>query len=352
MVDGSDKQPIESTGAQGDQPRHPAIDGGALLTSPEIRGTARESSDQSRKDSLVLAQAGTIPDVSLEPEGQAEHRSLGDRLTDALASEEDKKIFDEYDRLAARCGLGSLTPGQKLEIEGLSPDMKEMYHKTIRELTDLKDGKINPAEYFANTLSNAADLAEANGREPGSWNIFKRSQESLFRDYTGLVLSEKPMGFFRDRGRELVGGGPDYAGSALEHVYQSIVGTGRAGEGFNSNVADVNPTNSITHHYREFLLVGYNAGKLVGDSAATFIDDPKKNPGDVRCGFFASMVGQGLALGMITAREAADMTTWAYTSHDGTQPPWGAAGTDGAYLDPGKDYDIRKWLKAFLARER
>lgn len=32
MVDGSDKQPIES-GAQGDQPRHPAIDGGALLRS-------------------------------------------------------------------------------------------------------------------------------------------------------------------------------------------------------------------------------------------------------------------------------------------------------------------------------
>lgn len=307
---------------------------------------------RNQKESEDLADKGTIPKLNIEDSEKSDSsRSLRGWFADKMASDDEKQIFDDFNNLAKKTGHEPLTNTQKLQIENLPEDQKQMYRQTLNELIDLNDGKITPAQYMTNTLSNAADLAEANGREPGSWNLFKPSQGELFKNYVGLVMSEKPQGVLRDTARELAGGGPHIAGSGLETVYQSIVSNDRATEGFNPNVADVDRGNSITHHFREFLVVGYNSGKGLADWAATQIDSPVKNPGDVRDGYFASMLGAGLYSGKVTAREAANLTAWAYTDHGGTQPPWGAENVAGNYLDADKDYKIEDWLKAYRERQ-
>lgn len=329
-------------------------------TTTDIRGNHHSSwfpsgvSEKSKQDSTTLANKGTIPDLSIEEtESTNTAHSFRGWIADSLASPEDKKVFRDYNKLAAELGSPLLSDTQKLQIENLPPDQKEMYRSTLNELIDLKNGKISPADYMMNTVFRAADLAESNGRSPDSWNYFKPSQGELFKDYIALTMSEKPLGFARDAGRELVGGGPNIAGSALETIYQSIIAKNHsAGEGFNTNITDSeDPNNSITHHFREFLVVGYNRGKYLADKAAAYIDSPVENPGDVRDGYFAGMLGAALRSGDISPRQAADLTKWAYTKHGGTQPPWGAENVAGKFLDPDKDYNIKDWLKAYRERQ-
>jgi hypothetical protein len=326
----------------------------------DLRGTHHSSwfpsgePEKSKQDSATLANKGTIPELSIEQsESTNTAHSFRGWIADSLASPEDKKVFQDYNKLAAELGSAPLTDTQKLQIENLPPDQKEMYRGTLNDLINLKNGKISPADYMMNTLSRAAGLAEANGRSPDSWNYLKPSQGELFKNYIGLTMSEKPLGIARDTGRELVGGGPNIAGSALETMYQSIIGKNHsAGEGFNTNITDTtDPNNSITHHFREFLLVGYNRGKYVADKAAAYIDSPAENPGDVRDGYFAGMLGAALSSGDISPRQAADLTKWAYTKHGGTQPPWGAENIAGKFLDPDKHYNIKDWLKAYHERQ-
>ncbi len=328
-------------------------------TPTDIRGDHHSSwfpsgeAEKSKQDSAALANKGTIPDLSIEQtESTNTAHSFRGWIADSLASPEDKQVFRDYNKLAAELGSAPLTDTQKLQIENLPPDQKEMYRSTLNELINLKNGKISPADYMMNTMSRAADLAEANGRSPDSWNYLKPSQGELFKNYIGLTMSEKPQGFARDTGRELVGGGPNIAGSALETIYQSIIAKNHsAGEGFNTNITDTtDPNNSITHHFREFLVVGYNSGKYLADKAAAYIDSPVENPGDVRDGYFAGMLGAALRSGEISPRQAADLTKWAYTKHGGTQPPWGAENVAGKFLDPDKDYNIKDWLKAYRER--
>jgi len=350
MVDvlkNSSEQAPESTGLK------------APETPTALRGTHHSSwfpsseSEKSKQDSASLASKGTIPELSIEQsENTNTAHSFRGWIADSLASPEDKKVYQDYNKLAKELGSAPLTDTQKLQIENLPPDQKEMYRSTLNELIKLKRGEISPADYMMNTISRAADLAEANGRSPDSWNYLKPSQGELFKNYIGLTMSEKTLGIARDTARELVGGGPNIAGSALETLYQSIIAKNHsAGEGFNTNITDsTDPNNSITHHFREFLLVGYNRGKYVADKAATYIDSPTGNPGDVRDGYFAGMLGAALNSGEISPRQAADLTKWAYTKHDGAQPPWGAENIAGKFLDSDKHYNIKDWLKAYRER--
>jgi len=335
----------------------------SALKSPEaptaLRDTHHSSwfpsseSGKSRQDSASLASKGTIPELSIEQsESTNTAHSFRGWIADSLASPEDKKVYQDYNKLAKELGSAPLSDTQKLQIENLPSDQKEMYRSTLNELIKLKHGEISPADYMMNTISRAADLAEANGRSPDSWNYLKPSQGELFKNYISLTMSEKPLGIARDTARELVGGGPNIAGSALETLYQSIVAKNHsAGEGFNTNITDsTDPNNSITHHFREFLLVGYNRGKYVADKAASYIDSPVGNPGDVRDGYFAGMLGAALSSGEISPRQAADLTKWAYTRHCGTQPPWGSENIAGKFLDSDKHYNIKDWLNTYRER--
>lgn len=271
-------------------------------------------------------------------------------IVERLATADDKATFKDFDGLARRARAPRLTDAQKLDYINLSPDMKEMFKNTVTELDKLASGKVQPSEYMINTMKDAARIAEANGRAPDSWNYFKPSQAELFRDYVGMAFSDRPRGFWREAARNLAGSKHSSIGSALETTYQRLTEKPTAGDSFNPNILDNDVTNSVTHHFRELLVIGFNSGKYVGDTATTQRDDARINPGDVRNGFFASMLGNALQRGKISPREAADLTEWAYTKHGGTAPPWGNTHQRTKWLGS-SEYDIDKWMDAYKKRK-
>lgn len=271
-------------------------------------------------------------------------------LTELLATPQDKKFFSDFDKLAKRAGAPVLTDDQKATIVQLNEDQKEMFHLTLNRLNELADGKVNPAEYMINVMRDAAQLAEKHGRAPDSWNYFKSRQDSHFQDYLGMVMSQESHGFKSDFIRVPASGGTDHTGSALEVLSKHLIGKDAA-KGFNPNIADDEDASStVTHHFREFMKTGYLHGwQGVGNKAATIVDDPAKNPGDVRNAYYATMLGVALYWGDISPREAVNMTEWAYTKHEGTQPPWGSKAEQGQWLSTDQ-YDIHKWLAAFRSK--
>ncbi len=304
-------------------------------------GDIKAQGETRQANTRALASDGLLPKIDVH--------GIVDKAVLALGSEEDRKLIHDMDAVAKRAGSPPLTERQKLAIESLRPDEKEMYRDTINELAKLANHEITPAQYMADGLKNAARLAEKNGRAPDSWNVFQPSRADLYCNYVGLAFSEHSLGFKRDVVRSGAGSGMSLPGSALEDAYQGLIGN-HAAQGFNPNVADVDPTNSITHHYREFLNVSYKRGRTIGDWATTEIDKPEVNPGDVRNGYFASMIGSALKNNKITPTEAANMTVWAYTAHDGAQPLWGDKNKKGNYLDP-NDYFLNPWLKAYRSSQ-
>lgn len=294
----------------------------------------------------TLEARGIIPTVEVAQIGEETVKETVERL----ATAEDRSTFKEFDALARRARAPRLTDAQKLDYINLTPDMKEMFKNTLNELEKLASGKIEPSQYMTNTMNDAVRLAEANGRSPYSWNYLKPSQAALFRDYVGMVFSERPGGFWREIARDIAGSPHSSIGSALETAYQRLTEKPTAGDSFNPNILDNNVTNSVTHHFRELFVIGFNSGKFIGDLATTQRDDARLNPGDVRNGFFASMLGNALQQGKITPREAAQLTEWAYTKHGGTAPPWGTTNQRTKWLGS-SEYDIDKWMDAYKKRK-
>lgn len=286
---------------------------------------------------------------------------IGDSVVDLFASPEENEIFSQFDSLASRCGVEPLTNAQKLDIINMEDGMQQMFRLTVSELEKLENGEIGPADYMSQGLLRAARLAEENGtpcwsidessgmsycpHSRGNWSLFGPTANELFRDYIAMAYAGETIGFLGDVVRDGIGDGPHHSGQALEWMYKSIVA--EAGDqGFNTNITDIDSRSTISHHFREFLGVGFESSQILGNFIAKVIDDPSVNPGDVRSGYFASMLGAALFSGQITPTEAANLTIWAYTSHDGDQPPWGAVAEQGRFLDTA-DYDIERWLDAF-----
>jgi hypothetical protein len=270
---------------------------------------------------------------------------IGIPLANELASPEDKKLFAQFDALAKRAHAPTLSDAQKSRIVEFGADEKQMYRLTLGELEKLADGKISPADYMTNNIRGAARIAEQNGRKPGSWNLLKPTPQELYCRYVGLAFCDPPMGFVKDSARALAGSAVNLAGTALEQTYSALI-KNHAADGFNSNVADVDPSNSITHHYRELMLVGYNSGEFAADFCTRKLDDPKENPGDDRNGYFAGMLGAALSSGKITPSQAAELTVWAYTKHAGIQPPWGDSGRSDMFVRP-EDYNFDTWFETY-----
>jgi hypothetical protein len=89
------------------------------------------------------------------------------------------------------------------------------------------------------------------------------------------------------------------------------------------------------------------------DPAVTKVDSPRANPADVRNGYFAVMLGKGLAAGTLAPDEAVALTRWALTqpSPGEAPPPWGNPPEgleDGQFLSPG-NYRLGAWLDAYRA---
>lgn len=301
----------------------------------------RQGATVRASDSRALAAAGVIGDLQLT--------GMGDQMLVGSSWKDDRKLIDDYNALSKKTGVPELTGAEKFALITLPSDQKEMYRLQLDTLTKLANKEINPAQYMAESLRNAAKLAQKN--EGAWWNPLGSSKEELFVNYVGLVFCDKSLGLAKDTVRAGAGSAFDLAGAALERTYAKAVGN-EAAKGFNTNITDTNdPTNTVTHHYREFLMVGFNRGRTIGDWATTEIDKPDVNPGDVRNGYFGTMIGSALGNGKITPSEAAELTIWAYTAHGGTQPPWGDHNLTGNKLTT-DDYFLNPWLRAFRAREQ
>lgn len=296
---------------------------------------------ESASDSKALATAGLLGDVQLT--------GLGDGLLGSWNS--DQKMISDYDAIAKKVGAPEMTTAEKVALMTLPSDQKDMYRMMLTSLEKLANKEINPAQYMGEGLRNAADLAQKN--EGSWWNPFGSSKEALFVSYVGVSFSDKSLGIARDAVRAGAGSAFDLAGATLERTYSKIIGDNKNGaQGFNPNIVDSNnPENSVTHHFRELLMVGYNRGRNIGNWATTTVDKPEDNPGDVRNGYFGTMIGSALKNGKITPSEAAEMTIWAYTAHGGKQPPWGELEAKGGSLAT-DDYYLNPWLKAFRDRNR
>ena len=320
---------------------HKEINGAHALSDERSGSTelVKQGNSARAADSRALASAGIIGDVQLT--------AIGDQML-VGSSKEDQKLIDDYNALSKKSGAPELTSAEKFAIRTLPSDQKEMYRLQLDSLTKLADKEINPAQYMAEGLRNAASLATKH--EGSWWNPLSSSKEQLFVDYVGLAFCDKSLGLGKDIARFGAGSPFDLAGAALERTYTKMVDN-EAAKGFNTNITDSNdPSNTVTHHFREFLMVGYNSGRTVGNWATTEIDKPEVNPGDVRNGYFGTMIGSALWNGKITPSEAAEMTIWAYTAHDGKQPPWGDHDAKGNKLTT-DDYFLNPWLRAFRSRE-
>jgi len=332
-------QPYQAQEVQTNQEQRAAGDnhvGGTLDSKP---GEAQAAARIAQTDGKAMENTGLLPKVEF----------MGDRGLFGSPSADDKKMFDDLDAIAKRSGAPALTSEQKFDILMMSSSEKQMYRFAIDELQKLADNKISPADYMSDNLRKAASLAEANGRAPGSWNIFKPTSQELYVDYVSQTFCDHSLGMAKDAARGLAGSPVSPAGIALEENYSALI-KGRADQGFNPNVVDVDKSNSVTHHYREVMMVGYNSGIYMADKATAYLDKADENPGDVRNGYFAAMLGSALWHEKITPTEAANLTIWAYTNHGGTQPPWGNSNEKGHYVET-KDYYLNPWLKAYHSRQ-
>lgn len=231
----------------------------------------------------------------------------------------------------------------------MRPDEKQLFQATLGELSALQAGKVSPATYMFDVMRKAAELG---GNDP--------------EKFVRLISMPFSGPSYKDTERAILGTSYNPAGWVLERAYEHLV-RGAASSiysGFNPNISDVNSNSTVTHHFREFLLLGFKKGQGVANLANENGDDTVEgNPGDLRSGYFGSMIGAGLRNRELTPQEAINITEWAYKLHTGELPLWGNLaprfGTRGSgsetlgdyYLDT-RQYSIHDWKNAFDNRNR
>lgn len=244
--------------------------------------------------------------------------------------------------IAARLGgQVTLSTEQREAIGKLGPDERQMMVAALDEIDALRAGKINAAQYQANVLDHAARIAGNDGEK--------------FVDLAGMIFSPGSMGAVFDGVRRVSGEDPHSAGGAVEEAHMlAVAGQGGPSSlkaGFNPNVLDnEDPGSTITHHYGAFLQVGGNRTAALGKMLAGVWDSADSNPGDVRNGRFAAMLGDAVASGHISPADGARLHRWAFVAHDGPQPPWGksidAKGSPEQSTSM-EDFQLKDWVSAF-----
>jgi hypothetical protein len=237
----------------------------------------------------------------------------------------------------AKSARVTLTQEQIDGIAKLDPVERIMYRDVMGSLRALQKGSISPATYMTNVVNRAAVLGQS---YPIAGNTRTGEQTRMLK-LIGMAFSQPIHG--TEALRILVGSETHPAGSALEQInneFSKYRNNTRNGQ-FNPNVTDTDSNSTVTHHFRELMMVGAAAGQAVGNAATEANDSIVTNPGDVRNGYFGSMIGRSLVLGKISNAEASGLIAWAYKTHSGTQPPWG---------DKPENYNIEDWMKAYRNR--
>jgi hypothetical protein len=224
----------------------------------------------------------------------------------------------------------------KKSLEKLSGDEKVMLGWALEELKKMSsDPQRTESQYMMQMLKHAAELAGTDKKK--------------FVDLATTVLSAPAGGYGMEGSRKLAGGGAHISGEVCEPLLVKIMeprGGSTEKQGYNNNIIDSeDKASTVTHHYAEFLKTGYYRGQTLGDGATLIMDKPWNNPGDVRNGYFAVMLGDALAQNRITPAESIKLTEWAYTKQPagGPQPPWGEKAK-------GKDlgeFEIDGWVKDY-----
>lgn len=258
---------------------------------------------------------------------------------------------------------GDLDAADQKLIAGLGADERRQFNATLYELRRLKRGEISSSEYMTNVMQHAVDIA-GNDREKFV-NLVQMSFNAADED-SGSPLHHKTV----SQGQRWLAHGGENAGKFLEGIYRDMparLDKVKSSDGnnlndqFNPMVEDSEDRyNTVTHHFAEFLKSAFYEGGAVADQWVTANDSPDKNPGDVRNGYFAAMLGDALRNGKITPQDAVNLTRQAYSPDAGQNPPWGhdALADNGAYaqvlwmrtytgyLDAGH-YNIDDWLAAY-----
>lgn len=231
-----------------------------------------------------------------------------------------QELVDHMNQLRAlqgRTGDEATINNDDLEaFNNMSEDERRYFAAGLYELDKIiidKDPEAR-ANYQFNMMQHAADIAGDDG------------QKFINLVQAGFSAPADGYGSFNRYGRALAGTGPSAWGQYLEGAYT------RADDpnaDYNPLVTDKDNGSSVTHHFGEFLKAGGIAWQDPYDLVEQQ-DSPEDNPGDVRNGFFAVMIGDGLRSGEITPQQAVDLTRWAMSGDAGgaQPPPWGTTTAD------------------------
>lgn len=263
-----------------------------------------------------------------------------------------------------------ITAADQQNIVNLPPEKFAMFAYTQSQQAQLATGAITPADYTFNVMDYAASMSNS-GQQYVQLVGFSFSEPAS----AGAAGSTPSM---MEWGRRVLGGGADPVGSLLERIDKNLAPSVPAfaqdghSTGFLDPVRDslgraghwMDPGSTIPHHLGEFLQVGAALGSqgltAVAQASQDFIDGD--NPGDVRSGYFNIMIGSALttdganqnvlgpgAQSVISPREAALLTRWAYTD-PAAASLWPADPAPGGKVsDMRPAFDLNKWVNAYNA---
>jgi hypothetical protein len=240
-------------------------------------------------------------------------------------------------KIQGRSGDEATIPSDDAEAFGdLTAEERRFFAAVLYEQDKILVDKDPNArrDYQYNVMQHAADIAGNDGKK------FINLVQAAFS------APEDGYGAFQRYGRGAAGTGAHRQGQYLESAFSR---TDDPASDYNPVVRDKDDNSTVTHHFGEFLKA-HGVGWKDPYDLVEMNDDKKKNPGDVRSGFFAVMLGDGLRNGDITPQQAVDLTRWAYSiDPGGTQgPPWGSDGNSTGYLSQ-DDYKgkLDDWVRAY-----
>ena len=232
----------------------------------------------------------------------------------------------------------------------LSEDERRFYAAVLHEQQQMVFGDDADARrnYQFNVMDHAAHIAGNDG------NDFIDLVSGAFSAVAN-TYGDSPQAALE---RAAAGAEAHPAGQYLESGYNWHLkgqGEGAFNDGFNPLVHGADGNDTISHHFGAFL-TAHGVGHVDRYDLVTRRDDPMDDAGDVRNGYFAVMLGDGLQRGTVTPGDAAALTRWAFDQdHGGSDvaPPWGSTLADARrseYLSA-DDYrgQLETWVDAYNA---
>ncbi len=325
--------------------------GHAAAGTPHGEAAAPEAHPQ--QNGLQGAHArGSVP--ANDPVQQAERT-----LVDVARTPQTQQLIDRMNTLREHIpGTPQLNNIEQLSLHTMDQVHQRMYGATLDQLEALQAGRINNRQYFTNVLQSAANIAgddrdrfvelahfSLQANEPltptgmalglvrnasgGGYNIGASTQ-----DYTqNRILRNNPEYRSPDSHGRMQ---PDLQLGFDPHVQE----TQNAPGGGLRHANDVNRSNTETHHFIEFLRMGYSVGPGVAGLAQDLHDSPADNPADNRSGHFGAMLGSALRDGRITNQDVVNLATRAFTSNESTMWPE-------TNINDARHWNIQDWVSEY-----